>query len=140
MGFSRRFDLRLALRLAAFAASVALFGWVVLLGGKPATTIVLALVMLWSGAAVWSLARRTNLEVARFVAALEQRDLVQSFAQVGRGSGFDELGAAFNAAIRALRTELAESASQNRFASALVDGSPTALLAIDGDDRVEMVN
>ncbi|UAJ09764.1 sensor histidine kinase [Glacieibacterium megasporae] len=140
MGFSRRFDLRLALRLAVFAASILLFGWVLSLDSRPATTLVMGGVVIWSGAAVWSLARRTNLEVARFVAALGQRDLVQSFAQAGRGSGFDELGEAFDAAIRTLRTALAESAGQNRFASALVDGTPTALLAIDGDDRVEMVN
>jgi len=140
MGFSRRFDVRLTLRLALFAASLLVFAWLVLFRTMPVTAIVMGLVMVWSGAAVWSLARRTNIELARFVAALDQRDLVQSFGQVGRGSGFEELGQAFDAAVRALRAQLAESAGQNRFASALVDGAPTALLAIDGEDRVEMVN
>jgi len=140
MGFSRRFDIRLAARLAVFAMSVLAFGWLVWLNSVPVTTIVMGCVMLWAGASVWDLVRRTNIELARFVAALDQRDLGQSFAQAGRGSGFEELGQAFDAAIGRLRTTLAAGAGQNRFAGALVDGAPTALLVIDGNERVEMVN
>lgn len=140
MGFSRRFDIRLALRLTIFAGAVLLFGCLVARDRLPVTTFVVGAAMVWSGVAVWSLARRTNVELARFVTALEQRDLVQSFGQPGRGAGFDELGQAFDASIRGLRATLAESAGQNRFASALVDGAPTPLLVIDGEDRVEIVN
>jgi two-component system nitrogen regulation sensor histidine kinase NtrY len=140
MAYSRRFDVQLSIRLALFATAVLVFGWLVSLGRVPVTTIVMGVVTVWAGASIWSLARRTNVELARFVGALDQRDLAQSFAQTGRGSGFDELGQAFDAAIGTLRSAMAESAAHTRFVGALVDGAPTALLAIDGDERVEMIN
>ena len=140
MGFNRRFAARLAVRLGLFALATFAFVWVVDAGGLPTTAIVVAGLMLWSGVAVWSLASRTNVELARFVAALDQRDFVQTFARAGRGSGFDELGRAFDGAIRSLRSARAEGMADNRFAGALVDGAPTPLLAIDGQGRIEMAN
>ena len=140
MGFSRRFAVRLAVRLATFALATFAFVWLIGLGGLPTTAIVAGGVMLWSAAQVWSLASRTNSELARFVVALDQRDLVQNFASTGRGSGFDELGRAFGGAIHALRTARAAGIADNRFAAALVDGAPTPLLAIDGGGRIDMAN
>ena len=140
MGFSRRFALRLALRLGAFALATFAFVWLIGTGGLPTTAVIAGGLMLWSGVAIWSFASRTNVELARFVAALDQRDLVQSFARGGRGSGFDELGRAFDGAIRSLRTARAAGMADNRFAGALVDGAPTPLLAIDGDGRIDMAN
>lgn len=140
MAFSRRFAVQLALRLAGFAGMAFVVVWLVLTGGLPTTTLVAAAGMVWAGAAVWSLAQRTNTEVARFVTALERRDLTQGFARGNRGSGFDDIGRAFDGAIDALRSARAASLADNRFAGALVDGAPTPLLAIDGEGRVEMAN
>ena len=140
MGFSRRFAVRLAARLTTFVLATFAFVWLIGIGGLPTTTIAAGGVMLWSAMAIWSLASRTNSELARFVVALEQRDLVQSFATTGRGSGFDELGQAFGGAIQALRTARAAGIADNRFATALVDGAPTPLLAIDSGGRIDMAN
>ena len=140
MGFSRRFAWRLAGRLAGFAIATLAFVLLIGHGDMPATAVIAGGMMLWSGVSVWSFASRTNVELTRFIAALNQRDLAQSFARDGRGSGFDELGRAFDGAIRALRTTRAAQMADNRFAGALVDGAPTPLLAIDGNGRIEMAN
>jgi len=140
MDFRRRFLVRLALRSAALVAALAAFGWLLAHPAMPATTLLAAGIVLWAATAVWALIRRTNDEIARFVSALGHGDLAQSFAQPGRGSGFDELGEAFDGAMRRLRDERAASAADNRFASALVDGAPTPLLSIDGDGRIELAN
>lgn len=140
MGFSRRFAVRLAARLAGFAAATFAFVWLVLAGGLPTAAIVAGFGMVWAAAAVWSLAQRTNVELARFVAALDRRDLTQSFARGAQGSGFDDLGRAFDGAIRAVRKAHADSEAAGHFAAALVDGAPTPLLTIDAADRIALAN
>ena len=140
MGFSRRFAVRLAFRSTVLALAIAVLAWLATRAALPATTLLAAGVVVWAAAGVWALVRRTNVELERFVSALNHGDLAQSFAQAGRGSGFDELGAALDGAMRRLRDERAASAAENRFASALVDGAPTALLSIDGDGRIALSN
>ncbi len=140
MDFRRRFAVRLAFRSVVLVGAIGVFVWLVLRAALPATTMLAGAITLWAGAAVWSLVRRTNVELERFVSALDHGDLAQNFAQIGRGSGFDELGAALDGAMRRLREERTASAAENRFASALVDGAPTPLLAIDGDGRIELSN
>ena len=140
MDFKRRFAVRLALRSAILAAAIGALLWLLLHAVLPATTLLAGGVVVWAAAEVWALVRSTNVELERFVSALNHGDLAQGFAKPGRGSGFDELGDALERAMRRLRDERAASAAENRFASALVDGAPTPLLAIDGDGRIELSN
>ena len=140
MDFRRRFAVRLGFRSAVFVAAIGAFVWLLLHAALPATTLFVGGIVLWAAAAVWSLVRATNVELERFVSALDHGDLAQGFTKPGRGSGFDELGDALDGAMRRLRDERAASAAENRFASALVDGAPTPLLAIDGEGRIELSN
>lgn len=93
-----------------------------------------------AGAAVWRLIDQGNAELARFVAALERGDLSQSFARPRRGAGFDDLGAAYERAVARLRGERAATLGKVRFAEALVDGAPVALLLVEQDGRVHLTN
>jgi two-component system, NtrC family, nitrogen regulation sensor histidine kinase NtrY len=140
MDFSRRFAVRLALRSAVLVAAVGALAWLATRASLPATTLLAVGLVVWAAAGVWSLVRSTNVELERFVSALNHGDLAQSFTRIGRGSGFEELGDALDGAMRRLRDERAASAAENRFASALVDGAPTPLLAIDGEGRIELSN
>ena len=88
MGFSRRFALRLAVRLAMFGIATVALVCCISHGGWPTTTIIAGGMVVWAAMAVWSFANRTNVELARFVSALNQRDLAQSFTTNGSGQRF----------------------------------------------------
>ncbi len=139
MGF-RRFAVRLGMRLALLLLATGAAAWSATGGETPMTT---ALAFLAAGLVAWSLWRLVNegnLEMARFVAALERADLGQSFRQEGRGAGFDRLGAAYTLAVDRLRAERAGSVVARRHADALVDGAPVAMLEIGPGDAVRLVN
>lgn len=126
--------------LALLFGGVVLLVWMLPLPGFVATKTLIVLIvaaLLWQ---LWRQTRRTNIAVARFVSALDQGDLTQTFQQIGQGSGFDELGAALDKTLGRLRQERADDASNNRFAAALVDESPTPLLAIDPGGIVRPAN
>ena len=140
MGSSRRFTLRLGLRIAGLVAATLAFAWLVQRPGLPTATLLAAACILWAGVAIWSLVQRTNIELARFIGAIGQRDLTQSHAQGGRGSGFDELGRAFEAAIARLRDGQAKGRADTHFAELVVDSAPTPILAIDAQGRIDLAN
>jgi signal transduction histidine kinase len=140
MASRRLFVLRLAGHTLLLAALLFAFVWFLPQPGHLATKLLCGLLAL---AAVWALWRgvsRTNAELDRFVSAIRHEDLTQVFPDSGQGSGFDELGATLNAAIRRLREHRAAEAAENRFAVTLVDEAPTPILAIDADGRVELSN
>ncbi|MET0374685.1 MAG: ATP-binding protein, partial [Rhizorhabdus sp.] len=79
-------------------------------------------------------------DLARFVTALDRGDLTQSFARPSRGTHFDRVGAAYDRALARLRDERSASAASTRFAEAVSDSAPVALLVLDPDDRVTFAN
>jgi two-component system, NtrC family, nitrogen regulation sensor histidine kinase NtrY len=97
----------------------------------------IAALMVWL---LWSRTRRSNLLIARFVAALDHGDLTQAFRSGNRGAGFDQLGNAFDRALRRLREERQASVADSHFSSALVDEAPTPLLAVDDAGAVHLTN
>lgn len=139
MGFDRQFDLGLLWRLAlvlllgglAFTAFVA---------GPGAATQVLAILLLAGAvASLWNHLRRTNMAVARFIEAIRFDDFSQRFT-LGRGPGFEALGKAFDDAIIVLGAKRSQAGEEVRFLSAVVDDAPVALLTIDEEDRVTLLN
>jgi nitrogen fixation/metabolism regulation signal transduction histidine kinase len=89
---------------------------------------------------LWRLVAETNVELARFVGALDRTDLSQSFAWAGRGAGFDRLGDAYERALVRLRRERASGLEATTFAAALADGAPTPLLVIGPGDVLVLAN
>ena len=79
------------------------------------------------------------MAVARFVEAIRFDDFSQRFT-LGRGTGFEALGKALDSAIVELGAKRAQAAEDARFLSAVVDDAPAALLTIDEDDRVTLLN
>ena len=139
MAFDRQFDLGLIWRLALILALGALTLLAFLEGGGAATRILLVAASIGAIADLWFHLRRTNLAVARFVEAIRFDDFSQRFT-LGRGTGFEALGKALDSAIVELGAKRAEAAEDARFLSAVVDDAPAALLTIDEDDRVTLLN
>lgn len=114
--------------------------WIMPYPGLIATKLFIGFVATGLVWLIWSLTRRTNIALARFVSAIEHRDLAQSFRRPRQGSGFAELDASLDDALARLRHELLAKTAENRFAAALVDESPTPLLAIGPAGTVTLAN
>ena len=139
MAFSRRFEFGLAWRTLVLLAAIWLF---TLSLGAPelrAGRVVAGLCALWAVGALWSFIRRTNFILSRFVESVRFEDYSQRFSDPS-GGGFDVLGDTLDAAIRALQQKHIAAASESRFLSAVVDDSPSALLTLDSQGRIELLN
>jgi signal transduction histidine kinase len=139
MDFKRRFEFGLAWRTAALIASLWLFIVALDTADLRAARIVALLIAISALASLWSFIRRTNFIVSRFIESVRFEDYSQRFSDPS-GGGFDVLGEALDKAIKALQARHVESAAETRFLSAVVDDSPSALLTIGQDGRVEMLN
>src|SRR6185503_17921031 len=56
------------------------------------------------------------------------------------GGGFDVLGDTLDRALKTLQARHAEQSAESRYLSAIVDDAPSALLTLDADGRVELLN
>ena len=139
MGFRRRFEFGLAWRTLVLVAALWLFNIALNTEGVRAGRIVALIIALAAVASLWSFIQRTNFIVARFVESLRFEDYSQRFSDPS-GGGFDVMGEALDKALKALGASHVEAAADARFLSAVVDDSPSALLSIDRDGRVEMLN
>jgi two-component system nitrogen regulation sensor histidine kinase NtrY len=139
MGFDRNFTVGLIWRLALLQLALVGVGWAFLTPGLGATRIVACLVAMGAIALLWSHVFRTNMDVARFVEALHHGDLSAHFE--GRpGSGFEQMGKAFDSAIRRLRDERRAASDELGFLEALVNDVPVPLLTVSGDGQVSLAN
>jgi nitrogen fixation/metabolism regulation signal transduction histidine kinase len=139
MAFRRRFEFGLAWRTLVLAACLWLFAVSLNTPGLRAGRIVVFLVALIALGSLWSFIRRTNFIVSRFVESVRFEDYSQRFSDPS-GGGFDVLGATLDGAIKELQARHMEASAEGRFLSAVVDDSPSALLTIDGDGRIELLN
>lgn len=140
MKIGHTFAIGFAIRLAVLVATVFAF---VTAWSRPdlaAATIVAGLAVAGAAAWLWLYIRATNMALARFIDAVRYGDFAQGFAYQSYGSGFAELGAALDEAIRKLRGERHTLTEANRFYEAVLDDAPTALLTVDQDGKVELTN
>ncbi|WP_114395241.1 sensor histidine kinase [Oleisolibacter albus] len=137
---SKRFELDVTLRVAFLALSAMLLGVLLVGTDYRATTLLLGLAIL---AQVGGLLRRvtaTNRELARFLTAIAHSDFSQTFAQRGRGGGFDELGEAFTAVAERFRATRADTEKQADYLNAVLEHVPVALAEVWPDGRVRLLN
>jgi len=139
-GLGRRVASGLALPTLLLLGLIVLFAWLLPRPGYYANKLVVAAAAASLMTLVWQRSRRTNLMLARFMAALAHGDLTQGFRTRGHGAGLDELAAALDAALGRLRAERRAAAAENRFATALVDQVPTPLLTVAADGTVRLAN
>jgi two-component system nitrogen regulation sensor histidine kinase NtrY len=139
MDFRRKFEFGLAWRTAALVACVWLFIQALDTPELRAGRIVAALVAFFALASLWSFIRRTNFQVSRFVESVRFEDYSQRFSDPS-GGGFDVLGDTLDKALKALQARHMQESAEARYLSAILDDSPSALLTIDDEGRVELLN
>jgi len=139
MDFRSRFEFGLAWRAAAFVAAVLLVAEAATTPGVRAGLIVALLIAFATLASLWNFIRRTNFLMSRFVESVRFEDYSQRFSNRS-GGGFDVLGETLDYALKSLQARHAEESAEVRYLSAIVDDAPSALLAIDGEGRIEVLN
>jgi nitrogen fixation/metabolism regulation signal transduction histidine kinase len=140
MAFKARFVVGLAWRSGLLLGTVFLFVESLDREGLGAARLLAAAACAWVVVELWRYIQRTNVEIARFLEAVRLGDLSQSFSQGAAGSGFTEISRALEQGIRALRDERHRLTDASRFYEAVLDDAPTALLTIDSQGRVELIN
>ena len=138
-GFRRRFEFGLAWRTLALMAAIWLLAEAFRVPDLRAARLVAGMIALAALASLWEFIRRTNFQVSRFIESVRFEDYAQRFSDPS-GGGFDVLGDTLDAALKTLQQRHVTASGEARYLSAIVDDSPSALLAIDQDGKVEMLN
>ena len=139
MDFRRKFEFGLAWRTILFVAAILLVIRAAEWPGVRAGLVVAALIAIVSLASLWNFIRRTNFLVSRFIESVRFEDYSQRFSDPS-GGGFDVLGETLDRALKILQARHVEETAEVRYLSAIIDDAPSALLAVDGDGRVEALN
>ena len=139
MDFRRKFEFGLAWRTLVLVGAVWLFSIALGAPDLRAGRIVAFIMALAAVASLWDFIRRTNFIVSRFIESVRFEDYSQRFSDPS-GGGFDVLGDTLDAAIKALQARNMKASAEARFLSAVVDDSPSALLTIGEDGRIELLN
>ena len=135
-----RFLVGLAWRLAMLLVAAFAFVQSLYVEGLGAARIVAALLVVGAAGLLWRHVKQTNVELTRFIDAVRFADFSQGFTHRFDGSGFSELGAVLDDAIKRMRDEKHKLIDANRFYEAVLDDAPTALLTVDERGKVELSN
>ena len=139
MGFRRRFEFGLAWRTLVLMLAIWLFMQTLSVPDLRAARLVAAFVAFAALASLWQFIRRTNFQMSRFIESVRFEDYSQRFSDPS-GGGFDVLGDALDAALKSLQARHVQASIEARYLSAIVDDSPSALLSVDEDGRIELLN
>jgi two-component system, NtrC family, nitrogen regulation sensor histidine kinase NtrY len=139
MDFRRKFEFGLAWRTVALVGAVVLVIKASQAPGVRAGLVVATLIALVALASLWEFIRRTNFLVSRFVESVRFEDYSQRFSDPS-GGGFDVLGETLDRALKSLQSRHAQQSAESRYLSAIVDDAPSALLTVDRDGRVVLLN
>ena len=139
MDFRRKFEFGLAWRTLLLVGSVLLIAKAAGTPGVRAGLIVATLIGVATLASLWNFIRRTNFLVSRFIESVRFEDYSQRFSDPS-GGGFDVLGTTLDHALKTLQARHTQESAEARYLAAIVDDAPSALLTIDQDGRIEVLN
>jgi len=139
MDFRRKFEFGLAWRTLVLIGALYVLSLSLSSPDLRAGRLVAALLALVALMSLWNFIRRTNFLVSRFIESVRFEDYSQRFSDPS-GGGFDVLGEALDNALKTLQARHTRESAESRYLSAVVDDSPSALLAVHMEGRIELLN
>ena len=139
MDFRRKFEFGLAWRTILLIGAILLIAKAAATPGVRAGLVVAGIIGIVALGSLWNFIRRTNFLVSRFIESVRFEDYSQRFSDPS-GGGFDVLGRALDQALKTLQARHTQESAEARYLGAIVDDSPSALLTIDRDGRVDVLN
>src|SRR3954465_13862566 len=139
MDFRRKFEFGLAWRTLLLIGAILLIAKAAITPGVRAGLVVAGLIGVVALASLWNFIRRTNFLGSRFIESVRFEDYSQRFSDPS-GGGFDVLGATLDQALKTLQARHTQESAETRYLAAIVDDAPSALLTLDEDGRIEILN
>jgi nitrogen fixation/metabolism regulation signal transduction histidine kinase len=139
MDFRRKFEFGLAWRTILLIGAILLVAKAATTPGVRAGLIVAGLIGVVALLSLWNFIRRTNFLVSRFVESVRFEDYSQRFSDPS-GGGFDVLGQTLDSALKTLQARHTRESAEARYLAAIVDDAPSALLTVDAEGKIEILN
>jgi nitrogen fixation/metabolism regulation signal transduction histidine kinase len=140
MAFYRQFRTQYIIRVLLLSGTLALFFFLLLYTGFVATIIAIGLIALYQVYALLRHVEKTNQDLTRFFLSIKYADFSQSFTSTLKGSGYEELNAAFNEVIQEFQRTRLEKEEHFRYLQTIVDHVGVGLIAFNPQGDVELLN
>jgi len=137
---SNAFRFGVLLRAGLLLATLAALAWMAANTDWYVAMLLCAAAVTAEVAALIRYASRTGQEVSRFLDAIAFDDNSAGFGGLMRDRSFRELGASMTRVLDQLRRGRMEREEQAQYLQSLVSHIPVALIAVDEDDRVQLLN
>ncbi len=139
MGF-KRFSLLVVLRVSLLFVVIAALATALSMRSYPVLCFLLAVLALLQTTELIRFISKTNRELQRFLESARHADFSQRFGQTNLGSGFEELGQAFNDILVRFEANSQQQETTLRYLKALIDHVPVPSLSLHADDSLSLNN
>jgi two-component system nitrogen regulation sensor histidine kinase NtrY len=136
----KRFYINCIVRVLLLSATLCILAYLVFKTDFIAAAIFLCLMAAYQIYALLRCVTKTNRDLNRFLLTIKHSDFSQSFTNSLKGSGFDELNAAFSAVTREFQRAKIEKEEHFRFLQTIIDHVGIALVAFDTEGNVALMN
>jgi nitrogen fixation/metabolism regulation signal transduction histidine kinase len=139
MGFDR-FRLGVGLRVGFLLITIIALAWMLARTSWYLSATLLTALALGQTMLLVQFTTRWSREAARFLEAVSFGDNSANFGGLARDRSFGDLGLAMNQVMERLRTSRAEREEQAQYLQALINHIPVALIAIEDNVSVQLMN
>jgi two-component system nitrogen regulation sensor histidine kinase NtrY len=136
----KRFYINCIIRVLLLSGTICLLAYLLFKTGFIAAAIFTGLMAFYQVFALIRYVSKTNRDLTRLLDSIKYSDFSQSFANNLKGSGFEELHAAFTEVIKEFKRAKLEKEEHFRFLQTIVDHVGIGLIAYDPAGEVELLN
>jgi len=136
----KRFYINCIIRVLLLSGTICLSAYLVFKTAFIAAAIFTGLLAVYQVVALIRYVSKTNRDLTRFLQSIKYSDFSQSFTNNLKGSGLEELHAAFTEVIKEFQRAKLEKEEHLRFLQTIVDHVGIGLIAFDPAGEVELLN